>query len=218
MWWGVPGQARDRYPIVLIRSGDVAETLHTMRPTPLRHGDVICIADECFLFESIVRPAPPQVTPAPLPAAQAYPLWPSVPVHPREGRGGQAPVGAAQVGAGAAEEPDAAGDRGQAGADGAAGASGGSGGAGSSGQGRASAGQASGAAAGDEGGQGAGGSCGGRMPVGAAASDGAPGSGAAAGVSSGAGAAEPAGASSGSALLGMAGSCLAVPRHAKHEC
>ena len=208
---------------MLIRAGDVAETLLTMRPTPLRHGDVICIADECFLFESIVRPAPPQVVPAPLPPAQAYPLWPLVNVHPREGRAGQPAVSAAQAGAGAAgavaaKHPDAAGDGELAEDHCAARASAGSGGAGSSRKGRASAGQAGGAAAGDEGGPGAGGSGGGGMAVSAAASGGAPSSGAAAGAMSGAGAAEAAGASSGSALLGMGGSCLAVPRHAEHEC
>ena len=51
------GQARDRYPIALIREDGAAETLAAMRPAPLRHGDVICIADECFLFERIALPA-----------------------------------------------------------------------------------------------------------------------------------------------------------------
>lgn len=50
------GQARDRYPITLIHVGDEAETLTAMRPAALRAGDVICIADECFLFERIALP------------------------------------------------------------------------------------------------------------------------------------------------------------------
>jgi len=37
--------------------GDEAETLTAMRPAALRAGDVICIADECFLFERIALPA-----------------------------------------------------------------------------------------------------------------------------------------------------------------
>lgn len=50
-------QARDRYPVTLIRAGGAAETLAAMRAVPLHHGDVICIADECFLFERIALPA-----------------------------------------------------------------------------------------------------------------------------------------------------------------
>ena len=220
---GMSGQARDRYPVVLIRSGDVAETLHTMRPTPLRHGDVICIADECFLFERIARPASPQDPKPSQPTGHPSFLslgapWASVDVNPCKSTGGQPPAAAAQAGGGAAGAPDAAGGGVQAGDDGAAGVSDGSDGAGLGGKVGASAGQASGGAAGGECGLGAGGSCGGRMALSAAGSDGGPGSDATAGMSSGAGALQAAGASHGSAPLGLAGSCLAVPRHAQHEC
>ncbi|KAK9831870.1 hypothetical protein WJX81_004201 [Elliptochloris bilobata] len=45
-------QARDRYPVTLIRSGGAAETLTAMRPAPLRPGDVICIADDAESMQS----------------------------------------------------------------------------------------------------------------------------------------------------------------------
>ena len=46
-------QAKDNYPITIIPAEGDPALLTSLQPHPLRHQDVISIADACFLFERV---------------------------------------------------------------------------------------------------------------------------------------------------------------------
>lgn len=47
------GQARESFPITIIQAEGDPTTLTNMQPVPLRHRDVLTIADSCFIFERV---------------------------------------------------------------------------------------------------------------------------------------------------------------------
>ena len=82
---GCFGQAMADYPITIIHaSGDITRP-EDLRPTPLRHRDIISISDDCFLFERVPTPCTPSANgslsppvPAPTPTtadAGIPPRW-----------------------------------------------------------------------------------------------------------------------------------------------
>ncbi len=46
-------QAKDNYPITIIPAEGDPSMLTSLAPMPLKHMDVISIADACFLFERV---------------------------------------------------------------------------------------------------------------------------------------------------------------------
>ena len=46
-------QARENYPITVIHAEGEPSILTSSQPMPLKHQDVISIADACFLFERV---------------------------------------------------------------------------------------------------------------------------------------------------------------------